>query len=96
MPAERQAPLRDLRGAPAPQAGRFEVPGHLLQAELPAGAPGARKVGWGMIPLRVEVPLRWEDAYWHACSGTPYEPRYLVPVFGKHAVSNRWFFLAPP
>lgn len=29
------------------------------------------------IPLRAPLPLSAEDAYWHACTGTPWEPEYV-------------------
>ena len=36
-------------------------------------------------PVMVEVPLSGFEAYWHACTGTPYEPTYVPLVVDQYA-----------
>lgn len=57
------------------------------------------------IPLRAELPLSAEDAYWHACCNVEYVPRYgmirvdpdcyaqrlfVAPDFGIRQAGDQW------
>jgi hypothetical protein len=63
------------------RAGRQASDGASASDRYVYPAPG-QVVRWTALgfPVTAPVPLSAEDAYWHACSGTPYVPRrYFVP-----------------
>lgn len=41
------------------------------------------------VPLKMPLVLSYEDAFWHACTGTPYEPTY-VPVRWDRDCPRQW------
>jgi hypothetical protein len=51
-------------------------------------------VNVGENAIYAPVPLTADEAYWHACTGTPYEPRMLPLRYDSAALACRFAWLA--